>query len=68
MIERNYTATAENKNIVVKFNDKVIRYELDSNEMAQDVSNLFNQKDVSELSEIWDIIFESINQYKKHIA
>lgn len=68
MIKSKYKATSQDKNIVVKFNDKVIRYEVDNSEMAQNVSKLFNAKDVLELSEIWDTIFESIDQYKKQIA
>ncbi|QKF82533.1 hypothetical protein [Halarcobacter ebronensis] len=68
MIKSICKATSQDKNVVVRFSDKVIRYEVDSSEMAQDVSNLFNKKDVLELSEIWDTLFESINQYKKQIA
>lgn len=68
MMGSKYKATSQDKNVVVKVNDKVIRYEVDSHEMAQGVSNLFNRKCVLELSEIWDTIFESINQYKAQIA
>ncbi|WP_320034527.1 hypothetical protein [Halarcobacter sp.] len=68
MIGSKYKATSQDNNVVVKFSDKVIRYQVDSSEMAQGVSNLFNRQCVLELSEIWDTIFESINQYKKQVA
>lgn len=65
MLGSRYLATSQDKNVVVEFNDKVICYEVESNEMALSVSNLFNMKGVFELSEIWDTIFEAINQYKE---
>lgn len=68
MLGSKYKATSQGNKVVVEFNDKVIRYEVDSDEMAQGVSSLFNGKCVLELSEIWDTIFESINQYKAQVA
>lgn len=65
MIGSKYKATTQDKNVVVKFSDKVISYEVDSKEMALKVSKLFNEIGVLELSEIWDTIFKAINQYKK---
>ena len=67
MLGSKYLATSQDNNVVVKFSDKVICYEVESNEMASSVSNLFNKLEVLELSEIWDTIFKAINQYKQQI-
>ncbi len=65
MIISRYKATTQDKNIVVRFSDKIISYEVDNKEMALKVSKLFNEIGALELSEIWDTIFKAINQYKK---